>query len=242
MSRSSSSVFLVAIAVGTAMLLGPIAAEAFSQESNSATAATTESSADTESIAGNSTTEIHHHHYHHYPPHWWGAPMYPNPYPYRVPGMPYPMSYRPFVPTPAQPYPSWYVPGQNTPMPFPNTTADNAELSEGIIHVFVPNADAEVFLNGQKMRGSGKDRRFVTPPLEPNRTYQYFVTARLKRGDEPVTEYRKIFLDAGGYNVADFTRPAKTSPFEKPMDTPVRFTAGPVNQNDVVHDEEEAVE
>ena len=54
-----------------------------------------------------------------------------------------------------------------------------------------------MLLNGQKIRGTGKDRKLTTPPLPGNREYQYWVTATFNRGGQTVTEYRKVDLGAG---------------------------------------------
>jgi uncharacterized protein (TIGR03000 family) len=85
-----------------------------------------------------------------------------------------------------------------------------------------------VYLNGQKMRGEGKDRKFTTPVLQSNKEYQYWVTATFKQNGESVTQYRKVVLGAGDYNVADFTRP--------PEENPIRLPAGPVDPNTVAPD------
>ena len=85
-----------------------------------------------------------------------------------------------------------------------------------------------MYLNGQKMRGTGKDRKFTTPVLPSNQEYQYWVTATFVQNGESVTEYRKVVFGAGEYNVADFTRP--------PEENVGRLPSGPVDPNTVAPD------
>ncbi|MGO8751326.1 MAG: TIGR03000 domain-containing protein [Thermoguttaceae bacterium] len=139
-------------------------------------------------------------------------------------GLPYSGSPGGWRPTAAWPYPAGYVPGPYAPLPFANTNP-NVALAKGVVHVFLPTADAIVLLNGQKIRGTGKDRKLTTPPLPGNREFQYWVTATFNRGGQTVTEYRKVDLGAGEYTVADFTIP--------PEPNPIKLPAGPVDPNSV---------
>ena len=66
-------------------------------------------------------------------------------------------------PTPAQPYPPGYLTDPYLPLPAANVTP-NAPLTQGVIHVFLPTADAAVYLNGQKMRGTGTERAHQPGP------------------------------------------------------------------------------
>ena len=56
----------------------------------------------------------------------------------------------------------------HAPLPMSNTAA-GVPTAQAVIHVFLPTADAVVYLNGHKMRGTGKDRRIATGPLPPGR-------------------------------------------------------------------------
>ena len=62
------------------------------------------------------------------------------------------------------------------------------------------------------MRGAGKDRKYTTPVLASNQEYQYWVTATFPQNGESVTQYRKVYVGAGEYTVADFTRPPEPAP------------------------------
>jgi uncharacterized protein (TIGR03000 family) len=174
------------------------------------------------------TPQIHYHYHYHLHVHSSPLGIYPgydSPY---VPGGPmtsFPLPYPYRAPTQAHPYPSWYLPGLFAAPPFENTNP-RAPRDKGVIDVFLPVADAKVYLNGQEMRGTGKNRTLTTPLLPLNQEYQYYVTVRYKKDGETVTDYRKLDLGAGEYTVADFTRP--------PLDNPGKLPPGPVNQNEVV--------
>jgi uncharacterized protein (TIGR03000 family) len=181
--------------------------------------------------AGSSLPVIHYHyHVHNYGRIPTQAVTYPN---YATPYTagawnPYnPMPPSTAAPTQAQPYPPGYILGPYAPLGFQNA-APGAPPAQGVIHVFLPTSHAAVYLNGQKMRGEGKDRKFTTPVLQSNKEYQYWVTATFKQNGESVTQYRKVVLGAGEYNVADFTRP--------PEENPIRLPAGPVDPNTVAPD------
>ena len=108
----------------------------------------------------------------------------------RVPIASYALPPATFSPTPANPYPAGYIPGPFAPIGFQNLNP-NAPTAQGVIHVFLPTKDAVVYLNGQKMRGTGKDRKFTTPVLQANQEYQYWVTATFRpewRERDPVSQ------------------------------------------------------
>lgn len=204
---------------------------AFSQSPDSTTTAAPTVPAP---AAGAPAPIIHYHnhyHFHNYgnvPP---SALMYPN---YASPSTTgalnssYPLPPNMASPTPAHPYPPGYIPGQFAPLASQNS-APGAPTAQGVIHVFLPTSDATVYLNGQKMRGNGKDRKLTTPTLAPNNEYQYFVTATFKQNGESMTEYRKVDVGAGEYTVADFNRPAE--------ENPIKLPAGPVDPNTVAPDD-----
>jgi uncharacterized protein (TIGR03000 family) len=167
--------------------------------------------------------QVHYHFHYHAPPSW----AYPGYYSPFVPGGPmtsFPLWQNYVPPTAAEPYPPWYVAGPFTPLPFPNPSRQAAP-DKAVIDVFLPVANAVVYLNGQKMRGTGKTRRLTTALLPLGRAYQYYVTVTYKRGGRTATKYRKLDLVAGDYAVADFTRP--------PLDNPIKLPSGPVDANEV---------
>ncbi len=154
-------------------------------------------------------------------------PGYESPF---IPGGPmtsFPLPGTRFPPTAAYPYPPGYVVGHYAALPFKNRSP-NAPRDKGVIDVFLPTANAEVFLNGQKMRGTGPTRRFTTPVLPLSKEYRYWVTASYPANGEMVYKYRKVDVGGGEYAVADFTRPALKNPYH------LRLRTGPVDQNETV--------
>jgi uncharacterized protein (TIGR03000 family) len=71
------------------------------------------------------------------------------------------------------------------------------------ITVVVP-ADAEIFFDGEPTRQRGTQRRFVSPPLEIGRTYNYVVLARWRDGGRPVEQTRKVPVTGGARVRVDF--------------------------------------
>jgi uncharacterized protein (TIGR03000 family) len=211
--------------IGTVVLTGFATTMAFSQSS------------DTTALPGQTSSAVHNHtHYHYYvPTSALMHPSYANPVTTGALNARYPLPPTHFSPTPAHPYPPGYIPGRYAPLSFQNTAPD-APPDEGVVHVFLPVEKADVYLNGQKMKGSGSDRKYTTPPLQPNREFQYWVTIRFERDGQKVTDHRKIFLGASEYAVADFTQPADALPYNPVTNTSVRMPAGPVNPNDVIPD------
>jgi uncharacterized protein (TIGR03000 family) len=194
-----------------------ITVQAFSQSPGSST------SAATGSPANPSPPAVHYHYHYHAPMSSTSYPPYSaDPYYSRSFNASNPQAPPAFSPTQANPYPAGYIPGPFAPTGFQNFNP-SAPSAQGVIDVFLPTKNAVVCLNGQKMRGTGKVRKFTTPVLPANQEYQYWVTATFNQNGESVTQYRKVSVGAGEYNVADFTRP--------PEENPIQLPAGPVNQN-----------
>ncbi|HZV04105.1 MAG TPA: TIGR03000 domain-containing protein [Gemmataceae bacterium] len=87
-----------------------------------------------------------------------------------------------------------------------------------LLQVQVPQ-DAEVWLEGQKMRSMGSMRHFRSPPLNPTKEYGYEVRARWQYDGKPVEDVRHIAIRAGATVLVDFThldplvpRPSAPSP------------------------------
>lgn len=139
------------------------------------------------------------------------------------PGQQVPLS-GPWISTAAHPYPPGYIIGPYSSLPFTNYNPRGPQ-DKGVIEVFVPVANARVYLNGQETRGGGTMRVFTTPPLRLSGEFQYYVTATYESQGHTISELRKVHVGAGEYNVADFNTPA--------LDNPADMPSGPVDQNQV---------
>jgi uncharacterized protein (TIGR03000 family) len=74
-----------------------------------------------------------------------------------------------------------------------------------LLQVQVP-IDAEVWLEGQKMRSTGALRHFRSPPLNPAKGYVYEVRVRWPSDGKTVEDVRPTAIRAGATVYVDFTR------------------------------------
>jgi uncharacterized protein (TIGR03000 family) len=101
----------------------------------------------------------------------------------------------------APPYygPRWsyyYTPLAVAPVPETDTRA--------LVDVRVP-ADAEVLFEGDKTSQTGSNRAFLSPALEPGRTFTYDIRARWTGADgKPVEQTRQAKVQAGRRTLVDF--------------------------------------
>lgn len=73
-----------------------------------------------------------------------------------------------------------------------------------LLKVQVP-LDAEIWLDGRKMRSTGPIRHYRTPPLSPIKEYAYEVRARWQFDDKPVEDVRHVIIRPGTTALVDFT-------------------------------------
>lgn len=86
-----------------------------------------------------------------------------------------------------------------------------------LLKVQVP-PDAEVWLEGQKMRSTGSHRHYRSPPLNPAKGYIYEVRARWTFDGKPVEDARHVVIRAGAVALVDFTHldPLVPRPSQQP--------------------------
>jgi uncharacterized protein (TIGR03000 family) len=65
-----------------------------------------------------------------------------------------------------------------------------------LINLRVPG-NAEVWFDGSKTSQTGRQRSFVSPPLQPGRNYSYNIRARWIEAGRPVEQTRRINVRAG---------------------------------------------
>jgi uncharacterized protein (TIGR03000 family) len=100
---------------------------------------------------------------------------------------------------------------QQAPMAQANSTAR--------VEVKLPDANGEVWFDGQKTRQMGATRTFTTPPLDG--TYQYQVSAAWHQDGRLVTQDRTVSVKPGANVTVDFTqgvRPASAQDEGRPKD------------------------
>jgi uncharacterized protein (TIGR03000 family) len=101
----------------------------------------------------------------------------------------------PVTRSPSYDYGSYYAPGEASPV--------NGTVT---INATVP-ADAKIWFDGSKTVQTGRQRQFVSPPLQPGREYTYDVQVKWKQGGREVTRERRISVHAG--DVVNLTFPVE---------------------------------
>jgi len=83
-----------------------------------------------------------------------------------------------------------------------------APISQALVVVKVPDADAEVWIQGQPMPVKGPERIFASPTLEPGLVYTYEIRARWRESTRTTDQTRTVPIRAGQQVIVDFARPA----------------------------------
>lgn len=81
-------------------------------------------------------------------------------------------------------------------------------------------ADAEVWLEGHKMRSGGAIRHFRSPPLDPAKAYVYEIRARRAIDGQTFEDVRHTPIRAGATVFVDFSQLAALTPAPKAKDKP----------------------
>jgi uncharacterized protein (TIGR03000 family) len=80
-----------------------------------------------------------------------------------------------------------------------------------VITAHVPK-DAELRFDGVKATGTGPERQFKSPPLQPGLHYAYTVEARWTEGGRQVTQSRRLPVFAGANVEVTFPLPPVAAP------------------------------
>lgn len=75
-----------------------------------------------------------------------------------------------------------------------------------LINLRVPDANAEVLIDGVKTTRQGTSRQFVSPPLPPGKKFNYTIEAKWTEDGKPVSQTRRIVIQAGETIGVDFTQ------------------------------------
>jgi uncharacterized protein (TIGR03000 family) len=76
------------------------------------------------------------------------------------------------------------------------------------VEVRVPS-DAVLWFEGVRMKQTGSQRSFISPPLQPGKEYKYNVRIQWTENGQPVEQTRTIIVRAGEQVQVDFTQPEK---------------------------------
>jgi uncharacterized protein (TIGR03000 family) len=87
------------------------------------------------------------------------------------------------------------------------TVGHAAPSTAARIKVLVPDADAQVWIDGKTTSSRGMTRLFETPGLESGKVFSYALRASWNHAGRTVTEERVVKFATGTDSVADFTQP-----------------------------------
>jgi uncharacterized protein (TIGR03000 family) len=84
-----------------------------------------------------------------------------------------------------------------SPVPSAPKAPETAIEQTAILNIFVPVADASVWIEGKKTVFKGKQFRFESPPLEADSSYFYEVRVEWMEAGKKVERTQKVLLKAG---------------------------------------------
>jgi uncharacterized protein (TIGR03000 family) len=90
--------------------------------------------------------------------------------------------------------------------------------SRARLDIQLPDPNADLLIQGQRMNAMGNQRIFVSPNLESGKTYTYTITFRSNASGQLQDDTRQIEVRAGSSASVDFTRPQiNTMPTPRPV-------------------------
>jgi uncharacterized protein (TIGR03000 family) len=100
----------------------------------------------------------------------------------------------------------------------PAASTDQTDANAVTVDVHVPQ-DAQVWFDGNSTTQGGEWRRYVSPPLGTDKSYQYDVRARWTQNGQVVDQTRRIEVRAGQRGLVDFMRQdqQQQAPTKPPM-------------------------
>lgn len=104
------------------------------------------------------------------------------------------------------------------PMPMLQPVPQVDPLAHLLVHV---PAQADIWLEGERMQQPGPDRRFVTPPLEIGEKYSYEVRARWTEDGKEIEQSKNVILRSGDWISIRFPTGGENELLPKPRSMPV---------------------
>jgi len=83
----------------------------------------------------------------------------------------------------------------------------NASANRASVDVIVSDPNAELYIQGQLMAGSGNMRSFISPDLEQGKVFNYTISVKNRATGLKAEETRTVEVRAGSRAVVDFTKP-----------------------------------
>jgi uncharacterized protein (TIGR03000 family) len=96
--------------------------------------------------------------------------------------------------------------------PLPREYVVNRPVSDvAQVQFRLPDPQATIWVEGQEITSSGTVRQFKSPQLDPSQQYTYTVKAEWNDNGKPVTDERRVKVQANALAVVDFTRPSQAA-------------------------------
>jgi uncharacterized protein (TIGR03000 family) len=97
----------------------------------------------------------------------------------------------------------------SAPAPKTDKSKEGKDMETAATVLLKAPTDVRVLVNGQPTQRAAAEQTFVTPALEPGRTYSYEFTAEAVRDGKTVTRRQTVYVRAGRQSRVDFTDLAK---------------------------------
>jgi uncharacterized protein (TIGR03000 family) len=95
--------------------------------------------------------------------------------------------------------------GNDNPVsPARDTQGPMPRVLSAAVEIYLPNKDAELWFNGVKTQQAGQKRAFVTPDLEPGKSYSYEVRAKWMEDGKEFDQTRTVTVRSGAQVVFAF--------------------------------------
>ena len=99
-------------------------------------------------------------------------------------------------------------PGTNASLARPPYAAQaNSNMAPVQLEVMVPDSDAQVWVEGVLTKTRGRDRIYVTAPLEKGYAYTYNIRAVWYQEGQEIALDRRVQITPGTARLVDFTIP-----------------------------------
>ncbi len=105
------------------------------------------------------------------------------------------------------------TPPVGTEAPVPATTNASAAAEKPCrVRVLMPIAAAQLRVDGEFIAGTGVEREFVTPPLQPGKSYHYHMEVSWTENGQTFKKDRDVNVEAGGNEVVNFMNATPSNP------------------------------
>jgi uncharacterized protein (TIGR03000 family) len=102
---------------------------------------------------------------------------------------------------PPDSYQSFYPPSGGPPakslMQYPIESVPPPKAATAAVQIYMVDPNADLWFNGVKMQQTGRQRDFITPELQPGKSYSYEVRAKWTQNGKQYDKTRTLTVQAG---------------------------------------------